>query len=1019
MRRSAFILLSTAAAALLLAQTAVAGAPSTWSNTGSLGTGHAWGTSTLLSSGKMLVVGGPGANAELYDPVSGTWSATGSMAVPRQFHTATLLPNGKVLVAGGNNALYNSILSYEASAELYDPATGTWAVTGSLAPRQYHTATLLPNGKVLVTGGEDWYGIIATAQLYDPATGNWTATGSLNHNRGLHSATLLPSSAVLPNGAVLVAGYNGIAELYDPVSGIWTDTGSLIDNRNRHTATLLANGKVLVAGGSYASAELYDPVTGTWTATGGLDQWGVGDYATATLLPNGKALFVGGRNAGPTPGSAELYDPASGTWTATGSLAAQRWAQMTTLLPNGQVLVAGGVNVDSDGNYIYLKSAELYDSANGSWTMTGGSLGAGRYQPTATLLANGKILVAGGISSNGTNYTSATAELYNPITGSWSATGNLNVARQEHTAVLLPSGNVLVLGGENSAGNPLASAELYDAGSGTWTITGSLNTARSQHTTTLLPDGKVLVVGGGVGAEVYDPAIGSWAPTTSLGSPRYRHTATLLPNGKVLVAGGRNSPFGVQWSASAQQYDPVSGTWTSAGSLGTPRGLHTATLLPSGKVLVAGGYGGSAYLSGSELYDPAYGTWSATASLSSARDFHRATLLPDGKVLVVGGHASGGNLSSAELYDPANGIWSATASLITARGFHTATLLPTGKVLVAGGQDPNGAFPSSTELYDLGLNFFQPNWQPQIATVPPTLQSGSRLTLTGTRFQGISQASSGNYNDSSSNYPIVQLRSIDNSQVAFLPVDPVAGWSDTAFTSTPVTGLPLGPALVTVFTNGIQSDSKYLVLTKASTSIATQASATVPAGSSISDTATLSNGSVPTGSVTFQLFGPNDATCGGGAIFTSTKNVTGNGSYTSNSFTPTVSGTYRWVATYSGDTNNGPVAGSCNDPNETVSVTPAAATHFSVITPPSVKTGMAFSFTVAALDQFNNTVTGYTGTVHFSSAPLASLPANSTLINGTRTFNATLYGHGNRTIIATDTVNSSVTGISNHMTVHP
>jgi hypothetical protein len=185
--------------------------------------------------------------------------------------------------------------------------------------------------------------------------------------------------------------------------------------------------------------------------------------------------------------------------------------------------------------------------------------------------------------------------------------------------------------------------------------------------------------------------------TGGLANARYEHTATLLPNGNVLVAGGsgRSGAF-----TSAELYNPALGTWAATGSLLTARFRHTATLLPNGKVLVAGGRdSGFNALASAELYDPASGAWTATGSLVTARDYHTATLLPNGKVLVAGGQDSGFNaLASAELYDPASGTWAETGSLVTARVSHRATLLPNGKVFVAGGVGNIGPL-ASAELY--------------------------------------------------------------------------------------------------------------------------------------------------------------------------------------------------------------------------------------------------------------------------------------------------------------------------------
>jgi Galactose oxidase, central domain len=385
-------------------------------------------------------------------------------------------------------------------------------------------------------------------------------------------------------------------------------------------------------------------------------------------------------------------------------------------------------------NQVGVKGLRYPVGIDASWTLTG-SLGIARHSHTATLLPSGKVLVAGGYNSGGAALISA--ELYDPVTGTWMATGSLGTARYQHTATLLPSGKVLVAGG--LADRPyhrtyLNSAELYDPAAGTWAAIDSLGTARFEHTATLLPSGKVLVVGGYnsgnlSNAELYDPAAGTWTATGSLGTARRAPTATLLPSGQVLVAGGFNgnppdasarlsiAPAIFPESfrrhgalSSAELYAPAAGTWTATGSLTNSRYNHTATLLPSGQVLVAGGGGRSFGLSSAELYDPAAGTWTATGSLGTARYNHTATLLPSGQVLVAGGFESA-SVNSAELYDPAAGTWAATGSLNTARDKHTATLLPSGQVLVAGGALRYEDALSSAELYDEGQGF-DSNWRP-------------------------------------------------------------------------------------------------------------------------------------------------------------------------------------------------------------------------------------------------------------------------------------------------------------------
>jgi len=313
---------------------------------------------------------------------------------------------------------------------------------------------------------------------------------------------------------------------------------------------------------------------------------------------------------------------------------------------------------------------------------------------SATLLSNGKVLIAGG--------SAGTDALYDPACGTSAPAGSLATSRARHTATLLPGGQVLVVGG-SGGGCELSSAELYDSTGNLWSAAGSLESPREFHSATLLPNGKVLVAGGtGRGrivstAELYDPSSNTWSPAGKLLKGRYRHSASLLPSGKVLVAGGFG---GSPYLASAELYDPASNTWSEAASLATARQGHTATLLASGKLLVVGGENRRPnFVANAELYDPTSNIWSAAGNLAVPRNLHTGTLLPGDKVLVAGGHGVRGSLASCELYDPSSNTWSSVASLSAPREEHTATLLLGGKVLVMGGRNGSG-FVCSDERYD-------------------------------------------------------------------------------------------------------------------------------------------------------------------------------------------------------------------------------------------------------------------------------------------------------------------------------
>ena len=345
----------------------------TWTKTGSMTTAQG-PPATLLANGQVLMLGG---SADLYNPATGKWAATGNPNAPAGGDTATLLKNGQVLLAGGEQD--GTAATVTSRAELYNPATGTWSATSSMTtPRAGHTATLLPNGQVLVAGGIGTCvnfscPILASAELYNPATGTWAQTGSMTVARYEHTATLLPSGQVLVAGGTSngTANAGSTAELYNPATGTWAATGGLSFPHSYGTlAGLLANGQVLVVCGVHdpgvpqCVAELYNPATGTWAQDGVAGPSATRDF-TAVLLRNGQVLFSGGENGSypakvTVTAAATLFDPATGASTSTGSMTIPRAFHTLIVLPNGQVLAAGGETQNNKGEFSSTATAELY-----------------------------------------------------------------------------------------------------------------------------------------------------------------------------------------------------------------------------------------------------------------------------------------------------------------------------------------------------------------------------------------------------------------------------------------------------------------------------------------------------------------------------------------------------------------------------------------------------------------------------------------------------------------------------------
>jgi hypothetical protein len=353
------------------------------------------------------------------------WSQAGTMSVARYVHAAVTLPSGRVLVAGGDDDVV-----FHTAADAYDPASNAWAPVASLLRAQRYHGARLSTGEALFVGGEAHdHAAAPSAYLFDEDPGEWNPTASppipqSSHNSGRHAAQLV---GLLSGRLLYVGGYNNhggfpaftSAELYEPTTGLWSPTASMATGRLIFAAARLPSGGAIATGG--------------WAAT---------DPSAAVYA------------------STELYDAVAFTWTPGPAMSTPRSGHEAVALPSGKVLVMGGFPSGASGVGA-LASAEIYDPATNSWQPTA-PMGTARAYHGATLLSDGRVLVAGGLASRG-DYSAvlSSSELFSPMTGTWSGAGAMAVPRARMSVTPLADGRALVAGGRTLGEAVLASAELF------------------------------------------------------------------------------------------------------------------------------------------------------------------------------------------------------------------------------------------------------------------------------------------------------------------------------------------------------------------------------------------------------------------------------------------------------------------------------------------------------------------------------------------------------------------------------
>lgn len=659
--------------------------------TGTVSSGKATFSTSTLIAGSHSITGSYAGDSNCNSSTSSTLTQTVNKA-----NTSTALSSSSNPSAYGSSVTFTATISSTAAkgtVTFKDGSTtlGTGNVSSGIAT--YSTSSLAI-GSHSITGvysGDSNYNTSTSSKLTQTVKQASSVTVSSSTNPAPSASPVTFTAAVSPSAAT------GTVTFYDSSTSLGTGT------LGGGVASLTTSSLAL---GSHSITAVYGGDANYVSSTSPVLTQSIKTLSSISLSPTNVSVPVGATQQFTATGTfsdATIGNiTASVTWSSSATtVATVSTSGVATILDEGPTTVEASVG-----------------SINGSTTLTGtpsrfrftGNLINARDTFTATVLQNGKVLIAGGISYPGGNLVPM-CELYDPAAGTFSKAANLNVPRINHTATLLTNGMVLISGGQVSDGSGgltwTASAELYDPNAGTFSLTGSLNQARKNDTATLLGSGLVLITGGNgpngdpAAAELYNLSTTSFSTTGNLNTPRDMHTATLLNDGTVLIVGGESSSGSSL--ASAEIYDPSTGLFTATGSLNTASIGHTATLLNTGKVLIAGGsptYAFVGALSRAELYDTSTKLFTNIGNLTATRSSFTATLLSTGDVLFVGGVDNSGNvLGTGELYDPTAGTFSLAGDLNNARGFHSAAPLNNGLVLIAGGLDAHVNDLNTAETY--------------------------------------------------------------------------------------------------------------------------------------------------------------------------------------------------------------------------------------------------------------------------------------------------------------------------------